>query len=191
MKVMFSVFLLSMFYVCCFAQQEFQSDILNDVYGLEVYFMEKIASEKCDCCNGLDKKYKECLLFYVEIKSVFFLRDSVVYENEKSIKEVEYLVVPREMVKVSRLAGNTFIVFAHSSCSKKVLATNQLLSNNTSSLPDYTGMPYVSGLLECKKFNFFQRILIRLNINREKINSKGSILPPDTFKFIKIINSRS
>lgn len=184
-------FLLVVLICSGWGQSSFNPDVLNDVYGIQVKINERILLDDCDCCSGQESKNDKCVLYKIDILDVFLHRDSTVYNTELEIeKNAQYLIIPDNI----EMNGNNdrIIVFAHNSCYEEILTANQILYELPEDMPSYKRIPFFSGLIKCYKFNFWQRIMLKLNIKTEKIMAKAKKAPLNDSHFVQeILLSRS
>ncbi len=186
--------LLTLFCFCSSAiaaQQPFKIDPALDVYGLDVVFKEKVIMSNCDCCCHIIPKTKKCTLYEVEIKEVFWYRDTSVYRSEEEIKTIKYMVLPDRTKEEDISLGIVYTTLCYNSCFDKMLTVNQLLDALPNPMPEYTGLAYFSGLAMCKDFTFFQKMLLYLRINRKKIFLKAKDMPIERSKFVKAIGAEN
>ena len=172
------------------AQNSYEFDPASDVYGIELVFKEKILTGKYDCCCGFYPKSKKCTLYKVEINEVFLHRDSSVFRDAKEIQLIEYMILPSNINDGDVLFDTNYTIFGYNSCSDKLLVINQLLNSRPDPTSNYNGFAFLTGLVICKRFTFFQKIFLALGINRERIYSKAKDLPPESSKFIQAIKEK-
>ncbi|MEN0049553.1 MAG: hypothetical protein AAF806_21005 [Bacteroidota bacterium] len=171
------------------ASVQSQSDNLgfSDIYGLSITFKEKVFSDKCGC-EVNRRIIKNCHLYLVDIDSVYFMLDSTVYETSKILKEIDYVMISDEYDSEIDINKTYFVTGVNSSV-KEYLVLNKIFDYDELFDESHKMMVHVSGLIDCKMFNFFQKILLSLNINREKIYAKAPSLDKNKNPFWFYINS--
>lgn len=153
----------------------------DDLYILKVHIVNKVYTDKCDCCS--DILNDECSLFNAEILEVIRMYDDAIYPNESSLSAVSFFVVAEDL-KITE--ENVYYLICSNSCSKKILKINHCsplyIEARTNPLP-----AVITGLTQCYKFNIFQKLQLKLGIRRKAIYDKAKVTNPNESNFVKRI----
>lgn len=182
-------FLKAIFVLFLFNNISAQNDSLHvyrvSNYIIEASFYESLLSSKCDCCSNV--KYDSCTLFKIVIKNSFLLNDNSVYNSNKDLENVRYLVVPNEFKENFNLDTlRTSFLITKNSCNPKFISYHKMLSQDEFELikKDYNKpLAYISGNTNCYDLNIFQRILLKIGIFKKTIYNNASKINPDNTVF--------
>ena len=153
----------------CTAQVHFDHTV--DIYGLRVEFKKILYTGQGDCCIVDDIKNRYHLMEAI-VDTVYFMRDTSVYESRDSLATVLSFVVPDTLLSNLKFEQHYFCI-ARNTCSSKLIFISKISEGHVV-LPEIaSAFPYVSGLRKCYRRSFMNRTFSWLGLQAE---SKGRTL---------------
>ena len=138
-----------------------------DVYGLKIKVEKLLYTDNCIC--GEKKTRNKCSLYEISVSKVYFIRDTSLYQNAQNLQRIKYLLTDaHEAVKI----GQEYYITAYNSTVLEYIILDKLFEKEVV-FGFANQLASQSGLMECYKLNFFEKMLLLFGKSRDKIYQKA------------------
>jgi len=143
---------------------------IDDPIVLNFTIIKKVGEGKCTC----EFNNKKCELYLIVIDSVLYIADSV--QIPSVANKITFLSMKGTKFNIGSNYSATFMVSHYD-----YLLYNKIIEYPIFIIPSPIG--FVSKVGPCYKFTFKQKLLYKLNINRDKMRKSGKLISKDENNF--------